>query len=189
MDALPPGKKAGQMDVGTFRKRGTLNMATKTTKKKAASKKTTAKRKTTTAKKATAAVKKAKAKTPAKKTVAKKVVATKKASKKVVTTAVSDAFNKSQVLNHIAEETGLKRKEVSEVFDSLSNLMCRHLKKRAVGEFTVPGLMKCKVVRKPATKARKGINPFTGEETTFKAKPARNVVKVRPLKKLKEMAE
>ena len=48
--------------------------------------------------------------------------------------------------------------------------------------------MKLKVVRKPATKARKGSNPFTGEETMFKAKPARNLVKVRPLKKVKEMA-
>ena len=62
-----------------------------------------------------------------------------------------------------------------------------HLKKGAPGEFTVPGLMKCKVIRKPATKARKGINPFTGEEVMFKAKPARNVIKVRPLKALKEM--
>ena len=53
--------------------------------------------------------------------------------------------------------------------------------------FNVPGLMKIKVVRKPATKARKGINPFTGEETMFKAKPARNVVKVTPLKALKDM--
>ena len=67
--------------------------------------------------------------------------------------------------------------------------MQRHLRKGAAGEFTIPGLMKCVVKRKPATKARKGINPFTGEEIMFKAKPARNVVKVRPLKKLKEMAE
>jgi hypothetical protein len=47
--------------------------------------------------------------------------------------------------------------------------------------------MKLVVQRKPATKARRGINPFTGEETIFKAKPARNVVKIRPLKNLKDM--
>ena len=63
----------------------------------------------------------------------------------------------------------------------------KDLGKRGPGVFTVPSLMKIKVVRKPATKARKGINPFTGEETVFKAKPARNVVKVLPLKALKEM--
>ena len=63
------------------------------------------------------------------------------------------------------------------------------MKKGAAGEFTVPGLMKLMVKSKPATKARKGVNPFTGEEMMFKAKPARRTVKVRPLKKLKEMAE
>ena len=56
-----------------------------------------------------------------------------------------------------------------------------------VGVFVVPGLAKILVIRKPATKARKGINPFTGEETMFKAKPARNVVKIRPVKAVKDM--
>ncbi|MDF1759996.1 MAG: HU family DNA-binding protein [Coxiellaceae bacterium] len=178
-------------------------MATKTTRKKTTR---ATKRKTTTAKKATTAARKAKAKTAvkrkttvkkkstAKKTVArkkpaKKVTAKKAATKKVVTTAISKAMNKSQVMTHIAEHTDLSKKQISEVFECMGNLMHRHLRKRAAGEFTVPGLMKCTVKRKPATKARKGINPFTGEPTTFKAKPARNVVKVRPLKKLKEMAE
>jgi nucleoid DNA-binding protein len=63
------------------------------------------------------------------------------------------------------------------------------VKKRSVGEFALPGLLKVTTVKKPAKKARKGINPFTGEETMFKAKPASIQVKVRPLKKLKEMAE
>ena len=63
-----------------------------------------------------------------------------------------------------------------------------HIKKRAVGEFVLPALLKIATVRKPATKARKGINPFTKEEVMFKAKPATTVVKVRPLKKLKDMA-
>lgn len=126
------------------------------------------------------------------KTTATKKVAVKKAAaptKKVATSAVKETFNKSQILTYISDETELPKKQVQQVFDALSGLMHRHLKKRGPGEFTVPGLMKCRVVRKPATKARRGVNPFTGEETTFKAKPARNVVKVRPLKKLKEMAE
>lgn len=126
-----------------------------------------------------------------KKTATKKVAVKKAAAptKKVATSAVKETFNKSQILTYISDETELPKKQVQQVFDALSGLMHRHLKKRGPGEFTVPGLMKCRVVRKPATKARRGVNPFTGEETTFKAKPARNVVKVRPLKKLKEMAE
>ena len=80
----------------------------------------------------------------------------------------------------------MTKKEVGSVFDSLGTLIKRDLK-RGPGVYTVPGLMKVKVVRKPATKARLGINPFTGEEMMFKAKPARNVVKVLALKGLKEM--
>ncbi len=94
---------------------------------------------------------------------------------------------KSQIIGAIADETELTRKEVQSVFDSMSGMIKKDLGRRGPGVFTVPGLMKIKVVRKPATKARKGINPFTGEETTFKAKPARNVVKVQPLKGLKDM--
>jgi nucleoid DNA-binding protein len=94
---------------------------------------------------------------------------------------------KSEIYSQVSESTGLTKKQVGEVFDSLSGLMKRNLGKRGPGVFTVPGLMKVKVVRKPATKARKGVNPFTGEATTFKAKPARNVVKVQPLKGLKDM--
>ena len=67
--------------------------------------------------------------------------------------------------------------------------MHRHLKKRSAGVFTLPGLAKFSVTAKKATRARKGINPFTGEETTFAAKPARRMVKVRVLKGLKDMAE
>ena len=73
------------------------------------------------------------------------------------------------------------------VLDSLTEVIEAHVKKNAVGEFVLPGLLKVSTVRKPATKARKGINPFTKEEVTFKAKPASTVVKVRPLKKLKDM--
>jgi nucleoid DNA-binding protein len=94
---------------------------------------------------------------------------------------------KSELMATIAEETGLSKKEVSSVFESLGNQIKKNMGGRGPGKFVVPGLMKLKVVKKPATKARKGINPFTGEETTFKAKPARKVVKIQPLKSLKDM--
>ena len=104
-------------------------------------------------------------------------MATKKSSKKPST--------KSEILSHLSEKTGLKRKEVSAVFDELSTLIKRDLK--SVGLFNVLGLMKIKLVHKPAQPARKGINPFTKEEVMFKSKPARNVVKVAALKTLKDM--
>jgi len=94
---------------------------------------------------------------------------------------------KSEILSQISEKTNLKRKDVSAVFDELTNLIRRDLK-NGPGIFNVVGLMKIKLIQKPATLARKGINPFTKEEVMFKAKPARNIVKVQPLKSLKEMA-
>ncbi len=94
---------------------------------------------------------------------------------------------KSEVLNHISSDTGLTRKEVAAVFESLGGMISKNLSSRGPGLFNVVGMMKIKVVKKPATKERRGINPFTGEETTFKAKPARKVVKVQPLKALKDM--
>jgi len=103
--------------------------------------------------------------------------------------AIRDALTKSQMMTDIAEATDLSKKQVAAVFEELCVLIERHMRPRAAGQFTLPGLCKMRVVRKPATKARKGINPFTGEEMMFKAKPARNIVKIRPLKKLKEMAE
>ena len=96
-------------------------------------------------------------------------------------------MTKSEILNSLSESSGLSRKEIAGVFDDLAALIAKNLKKRGPGMFTIPGLSKIKVVRKPATKARKGINPFTKEETVFKAKPARNVVKIQPLKALKDM--
>ena len=96
-------------------------------------------------------------------------------------------MTKSEVLGSLSESTELTKKEIAGLFDNLSALIAESLKKGGPGVFTVPGLSKIKVVRKPATKARKGINPFTKEETIFKAKPARNVVKVQPLKALKDM--
>lgn len=104
------------------------------------------------------------------------------------TTAIKERYSKSQILDEIAASTGLARKEVASVLDSLTVLIEGHLKKNAVGEFVLPGLMKITTVRKSAVKARKGINPFTKQEVMFKAKPATTVVKVRPLKQLKDMA-
>ncbi len=94
---------------------------------------------------------------------------------------------KTEVFSNIATATDLTKKEVASVFDSLSVEIKRALGRNGPKTFTIPGLCKIVVQHKPATKARKGINPFTGEETTFKAKPARNAVKVRPLKNLKDM--
>ena len=152
-------------------KKKATKKAKKTTTKKAAKKVTTKKKaaKKSTAKKATA-----------KKTTAKKTTATPKSFEKATKTRT-----KSQVINVISDRTGLSKKEVGGVFEALSDLIGFDLKK-GPGTFTVPGLMKVTVVRKPAVKARKGVNPFTGEQITFKAKPARNVVKVRPLKGLKD---
>ena len=96
-------------------------------------------------------------------------------------------LTKSEILTSLSESSELSKKEIAGLFDNLSALIAKSLKKGGPGVFTVPGLSKIKVVRKPATKARKGINPFTKEETIFKAKPARNVVKVQPLKALKDM--
>jgi len=142
--------------------------------RKKAHRKATANRKPGKRKPAKAAARKAAPKAPAKKLVIGKG-------------PIKKALSKSQVAGNISEETGLSRKDVKEVFNSLTRIMHRHLQNGAAGQFNLPGLLKCKVVRKPATKARKGINPFTGEPCVFKAKAARNVVKVRPLKGLKDM--
>ncbi|MDH5472228.1 MAG: HU family DNA-binding protein [Gammaproteobacteria bacterium] len=119
--------------------------------------------------------------------VKKKVAKKKAAPKKVAVAADKKPPTKSEILNHISAETELNRKQVSAVLDSLAGLIEKNIKSRGPGLFNLPGLLKIKVIKKPATKARKGINPFTGEETVFKAKPARKAVKVLPLKGLKDM--
>ncbi|MCD6046186.1 MAG: integration host factor [Gammaproteobacteria bacterium] len=98
-----------------------------------------------------------------------------------------DAPTKTEILTTLAEFADVSKKQVTAVFTGLADIINGCIKSKAAGEFTFPGLLKIKVVRKPATKARKGISPFTGEETIFKAKPARNVVKIKALKKLKDM--
>jgi nucleoid DNA-binding protein len=108
-------------------------------------------------------------------------MATKKAA------APAKPMTKTEILAALAEGTGLSKKDVASVFNELGSVIGKSLGKRGPGVFNLPGLLKVKVIRKPATKARKGINPFTKEETVFKAKPARNVVKILPLKGLKDM--
>lgn len=134
----------------------------------------------------------------ARKTVAKKASSKKAPAKKApaktaakakTVKAIRERYSKTQILNQIAENTDLTRKQVQSVLDELSDIMEGHIKKRSCGEFVMPGLFKVVTVKKPARKARKGTNPFTGEETIFAAKPASTQVKMRPLKKLKEMAE
>ena len=135
------------------------------------------------------ATKKAAAKkAPAKKAPAKKAPAKAAAKAPAKVKAISEKLTKTQIVGSIADNTGLTKKQVGDVIGELEKLIEGSIKKRSVGEFTIPGLMKITTVRKPAVKARKGINPFTGEETTFKAKPASTAVKIRPLKKIKEFA-
>ncbi|MDH5388860.1 MAG: HU family DNA-binding protein [Gammaproteobacteria bacterium] len=131
----------------------------------------------------------------AKKKAVKKKAVKKKAVKKAVAPAknikaISTAYTKTQLFLHIAEDTGIARKDVAKVFESLSDVIEGHVKNRGAGEFKIPGLMKVKINKKPATKARKNVpNPFKpGELMDVKAKPARKVVKVLPLKGLKDMA-
>jgi nucleoid DNA-binding protein len=109
------------------------------------------------------------------------------AQKKVTEKAPAKPMSKSEIVAGLAEATGLTRKQVSSVFEAMAGQIQKSLSSRGPGVYTVPGLMKLVVVRKPAVKAHPGINPFTGEQTMFKAKPARNVVKIRPLKSLKDM--
>lgn len=122
----------------------------------------------------------------AKKATAKKPAVKKAAPKKL--TAIKDKYTKSAILAEIADNTELSKKQVSNVLNELSTLIERHVKKGSAGEFTLPGLLKIKTVKKPARKARKGVpNPFRpGEVMDIAAKPASTKVKVLPLKGLKE---
>jgi DNA-binding protein HU-beta len=95
------------------------------------------------------------------------------------------APTKSEVMAQICKDTDLSRKQVAGVFESLNGIIKKSL--RGAGLFTLPGLLKMKVVKRPATKARVGINPFTKEKMTFKAKPASKKVRVLPLKSLKAL--
>jgi DNA-binding protein HU-beta len=101
---------------------------------------------------------------------------------------MTDVMSKSELVQTVAElhSDKLTRKDVKSIIESLAAVGYKELKKN--GAFVVPGFAKFLVVKKPATKARKGINPFTKEPTVFKAKPARKVIKARPVKAVKDAA-
>lgn len=133
---------------------------------------------------------------PANKAPAKKAVRGKAAQPASKTTRnaaapmkpIKETFGKSGLVNHIAEASGVEPKSVKAVMSALENTMVASINKKGAGAFVLPGLLKVTAVAVPAKKARKGINPFTKEETVFKAKPASVKLKVRPLKKLKDAA-
>ena len=102
------------------------------------------------------------------------------------TSPIAAAMTKSQLMTSIAESTKLPKKSVAAVVESLCEHIVRHLKPKGAGKFTLPGTAKFTGVNKPARKARKGVNPFTGEEIMIKAKPASRGVRIRPLKALKD---
>jgi nucleoid DNA-binding protein len=95
--------------------------------------------------------------------------------------------SRGDVVKQIALGTELKPGKVKEVFDALTALIGADLGKKGCGEFNLNGLLKLKTVNKPATKSRKGRNPFTGEEITIKAKPASRKVRARALRPLNQM--
>lgn len=145
-----------------------------------------AKKRKTTTKSASTTTKKKKTTTKAASTAKKsKTKKTKTATAATKTTKISKALTRSQQIAYISEQTSLSKKDVAAVLECFEPMIASHL--RGPGQITLAGLMKVVAVRKPATKARKGINPFTGEPTVFKAKPARNVVRIRPLKKVKDL--
>lgn len=125
-----------------------------------------------------------------KKAVAKRAAAAKVPAKVPAkkATALRNKMSKAAILTHLATETGLTRRQVGSVMDELEVLIERHIKKRAVGEFSLPGLLKIRSVKRPAAKKRKGRNPATGEEIEIPARPATTRVRITALKRLKEMA-
>lgn len=129
--------------------------------------------------KAKSATKKPAAKAPAKKAAAKPAAAMK---------PVKTAFTKGSLITHLAEHSGVETKSVKAVLAALEATTLASVNKSAVGEFTLPGLLKVIAQKVPAKPKRFGKNPFTGEEQWFAAKPATVKVKVRPLKKLKDAA-
>lgn len=131
------------------------------------------------------ATKKTPTKAPAKKAApaAKKAAAPAAAAKPIKT-----AFNKSSLIAHLAESSGVDAKAVKAVVAALEGAMLASVNKKGLGSFTLPGLLKVNVVNVPAKKKRTGIDPFTKVERVFAAKPATVKIKTRALKKLKDAA-
>jgi nucleoid DNA-binding protein len=155
--------------------------------KKAAKKKASAKRKAPAKKKKAPAKRKAIRRASVRKAAAKKSAAKKKAAPKASRGPVTTKMTKTGILNEIASATALTRKQVDAVIEELEALIKRHISKKGVGEFTLPGLLKVRAVKRPATKKRLGRNPATGAEIMIPAKPASIRVRVAALKRLKEM--
>ncbi len=119
---------------------------------------------------------------------AKKVVVVKKAAPKAKLDRVNKPYTKSELYRVLSERSDLTRSQISSIFDELVGIIKLHLQKDGPEKFTLPGMLKMMVKNVPAKKARKGVNPFTGEPTIFKAKPASRKVKVAALKALKDLA-
>lgn len=130
-------------------------------------------------KKAPAAAAKVPAKKPAVKPVAAKPAA-------ATMKPIKAAFNKTTLVAHLADNSGVEPKAVKAVLAALEATTLASMSKKGIGEFTLPGLLKVTALKVPAKKKRFGKNPFTGQEQWFPAKPATVKVKVRPLKKLKD---
>ena len=161
--------------------------AKKAPAKKAPAKKAPAVKKAAVAKKAPVAKKAAAKKAPAKKVAAKKAPAKKAAVAAKPKAGVKAKMTKTAIINDIAESTNMTRAQVTSVMEELESVIERHIRKRSVGEFTLPGLLKIKAAKRPATKKRMGRNPATGEEIVIAAKPATTRVRISALKKLKDM--
>ena len=114
--------------------------------------------------------------------------AKKAAAKAAAPKPIKEALNKSGLVAHIAETSAVAAKDVRAVLAALEGAIHASVSKKGAGNFTLPGVLKITAVSVPAKPKRKGINPFTKEETWFAAKPASAKLKVRPLKKLKDAA-
>jgi len=95
-------------------------------------------------------------------------------------------LSKSQFVEVLAEKSGLTKKQAASALDTINAIITKQLGKGGPGEVLIPGLLKLSVVEKPATRQHEGINPFTKEPMIYQAKPARKVIRVRPLKALKD---
>ena len=94
-------------------------------------------------------------------------------------------MTKSELIEKVAAaHSELSKKEVKGVMETLATVAYKELKKN--GAFLLPGFAKFVVINKPATKERAGINPFTKEPTVFKARPARKIIRARPVKAAKD---
>jgi nucleoid DNA-binding protein len=95
-------------------------------------------------------------------------------------------MTKSQFVTTLAEKSGLNKKQATSALDTINAMVAQQLGKRGPGEVLIPGLLRLNIVNKPATRQHEGLNPFTREPMTYKAKAARKVIRVRPLKALKD---